>query len=541
MNANIGWVFDRLMAASVEGDRMRLTFAKAAYKAEVARVGSLQKVLSERPADMNDKALLESLSRSNKANATNVEEPIHHKREHVKKSWKTRALEKVMPKVSKYSLRYNAEGKGRLSFRVYDGETVIRSDVSWEILLRSDDFDPRQWMEEARDWTEEARRGLCRILKESVEASIFDDKEARQNLDVIEKWCTYDCGTSDDLVKQWRAILDLAYSLDQRRVSEGREINIADSGLRIWTDRIDLFGIPSSLVAVGLAKLAHVYLAPYWPKFKLAAKRILNIAWRIFKNRFWEPFYGIVQGLINKDSGVLAAFDVQNEEKSLDNMLEDLGLGDGTEATRKEALQSAARLYEDQLANGVIRSAVRGRLVRLLLIQVQQLKAGLLHAMSSIDVLLAANRLNIQLLAAIPAVLIVYVGTRLIYRSLFTIRSKDLRSIRGVHAEMAEYLDEMEMAFLLVPAAPTTIERDVNGTITLAAVLPAVDLGEFVLRVYLYLILLNYASPLFTHRATNAIHKAIEELVSSHRLGVDRQVSLLRLIKQKHMDLLKYL
>jgi nuclear-control-of-ATPase protein 2 len=242
--------------------------------------------------------------------------------------------------------------------------------------------------------------------------------------------------------------------------------------------------------------------------------------------------------LINKDSGVLEAFDVENEEKSLDNMLEDLGLGDGTGATRKEALQSAARLYEDQLANGVIRSAVRGRLVRLLLIQVQQLKAGLLHAMSSIDVLVAANRLNIQLLAAIPAVLIVYVGTRLIYRSLFTIKSKSLLSIRDVHAEMAEYLDDMEVGLL---TTPTTIERDVNGTPRVAVVLQPVGLGEFVLCVYSYLILLEYSSALFPHRAINALKKAIQDLVASHRLGVDRQVALLSLIKQKHMDLLKYL
>jgi nuclear-control-of-ATPase protein 2 len=242
--------------------------------------------------------------------------------------------------------------------------------------------------------------------------------------------------------------------------------------------------------------------------------------------------------LINKDSGVLEAFDVENEEKSLDNMLEDLGLGDGTGKTRKEALQSAARLYEDQLSDGVIRSAVRGRLVRLLLIQVQQLKAGLLHAMSSIDVLVAANRLNIQLLAAIPAVLIVYVGTRLVYRSLFTIKSKSLGSIRDVHAEMAEYLDDMEVGFL---TTPTTIERDVNGTPTIAVVLQPVGLGEFVLCVYSYLILLEYASALFPHRATSAIKKAMQDLVASHRLGVDRQVALLRLIKQKHMDLLKYL
>jgi nuclear-control-of-ATPase protein 2 len=163
---------------------------------------------------------------------------------------------------------------------------------------------------------------------------------------------------------------------------------------------------------VGVAKIVHNHLVPYWPKFKRAAWKSMVISWGIVKTRFWKPFYGIVQGLMNKDTGLLEAFDIENEEQSLDNMLKDLGLGDGSAATRKEALQGAARLYEDQLDHGVIRSALRGRLVRLLLIQVQQLKAGLLHAMSSIDVLVAANRLNIQILAAIPAVLIVYFGTR---------------------------------------------------------------------------------------------------------------------------------
>jgi uncharacterized protein with NAD-binding domain and iron-sulfur cluster len=38
-----------------------------------------------------------------------------------------------------YRLRFDAEGKGRLIFLVHDGATVIHSDVSWEILLCSDD------------------------------------------------------------------------------------------------------------------------------------------------------------------------------------------------------------------------------------------------------------------------------------------------------------------------------------------------------------------------------------------------------------------
>lgn len=207
--------------------------------------------------------------------------------------------------------------------------------------------------------------------------------------------------------------MNLVDNLDSlKRVGEGRELSIADTGISVWKERLDVFGIPSSLAAVGVAKILHKYLVPYWPKFKQATWKAGVIAYTIVKTRFWKPFYGIVQGLMNKDTGLLEAFDIENEEQSLDYMLRDLDLGDGTAETRKEALQGAARLYEKQLDNGVIRSAIGGKLVRLLLIQIQQLKAGMLHAMSSIDVLVAANRLNIQILAAIPAVLIVYFGTR---------------------------------------------------------------------------------------------------------------------------------
>jgi nuclear-control-of-ATPase protein 2 len=103
---------------------------------------------------------------------------------------------------------------------------------------------------------------------------------------------------------------------------------------------------------------------------------------------------------MNKTPSLLEAFDVKNEEMSLDNMLRDLGFGDGTEAARKEGLIQAARQYESDLKNGLFRNAMRGRLIRLLLVQIQQLKAGLLSALASIDILVAANRLNIQLLTA---------------------------------------------------------------------------------------------------------------------------------------------
>ena len=56
-----------------------------------------------------------------------------------------------------------------------------------------------------------------------------------------------------------------------------------------------------------------------------------------------------------------------------------------------------------------------GKLVRLMLIQVQLLKTEGLRAMGAIDDLVDANRLNVQLLASVPAVVLVLGG----YPALF--------------------------------------------------------------------------------------------------------------------------
>lgn len=141
-----------------------------------------------------------------------------------------------------------------------------------------------------------------------------------------------------------------------------------------------------------------------------------------------------------------------------------------------------------------------------------------------------------------------FANLSLIVRSIFTIRSKDLRPLTEIHAEMADYLDELEMTFLLATpvAIPTIVESDTNGTEVIATtqtatVLQPIDLGTSVLRVRAYLVLLDYCGPLFPYRATSSIQRSMQELVASYRLGTDRQVALLRLIKQKHFDLLKYL
>lgn len=106
---------------------------------------------------------------------------------------------------------------------------------------------------------------------------------------------------------------------------------------------------------------------------------------------------------MNRSPSMMAALGLDAEETSLDHMLRDLGFGDGTPATRQSALQKATDQYERDISSGLLTNLMRGRLVQLLLVQVQQLKVGLLSALDTIDVLLQGNRINLQVLAAIPA------------------------------------------------------------------------------------------------------------------------------------------
>ena len=90
----------------------------------------------------------------------------------------------------------------------------------------------------------------------------------------------------------------------------------------------------------------------------------------------------IVLDLLNRRPRMVDPFALMNEQVSLDNMLKDLGVGDGTRSGRAAALASASRMYEEEVAGGAIRGIVRGRVAQLMLIQIQQLKADLLQGMS---------------------------------------------------------------------------------------------------------------------------------------------------------------
>ena len=69
--------------------------------------------------------------------------------------------------------------------------------------------------------------------------------------------------------------------------------------------------------------------------------------------------------------------------------------------------------YETELKKNVVQNFLNGRMLRLMLLQMQFMKRELLKAMGALDEVVDANRLNAQLLAVLPAALAAYAAARL--------------------------------------------------------------------------------------------------------------------------------
>ena len=169
-------------------------------------------------------------------------------------------------------------------------------------------------------------------------------------------------------------------------------------------------------------------------------------------------------------------------------------------------------------------------MVHLLLIKLQQLKTGSLQSMGSIDNLMDSNRLNIQLLAMIPAVLLVTFGTQLFFRALYSLRSRDIVGLASAKAEMGDLLKKMERCILLA-----SYEEDVFKTHDVDPVMPSLsmtlapdELGKFVLHMHSYLVLLDLCSPPFPTKACDSIHTGMQDLLMQGQLSTKSQIALLQ-------------
>lgn len=67
------------------------------------------------------------------------------------------------------------------------------------------------------------------------------------------------------------------------------------------------------------------------------------------------------------------------------------------------------------------------------------------------------------------------------------------------------------------------------------------ELGEFVLHLHSYLLLLDFSSPAYPTGEADAVHHETQELLRQGGLGVDQQMALLRSLKAHHAELAKML
>ena len=507
---------------TLEDDRRFLAMAEAAYKKEISRLGAVQGLLLSRPVEMKSDALLGAL----------------------------------------------VEG-GDISKGTYGGG-VVNSEGAKEMLLQGKD-ETGSWSKEARQWSSNARALIRNIIAETF-VTVASDKKATSHLSIEEAlgavgdWSN---GRRDADAETWHAVLVLVEGLAQpRRVGEHRaRIRAADvlKGIK----KLDLGGVPSSMFLLWLAHVVHDNVAPHWKVITEFCQKAMLAVWGVVDMRFWRPIRDITLDLLNRRPHLLDPYALTIEEASLDHMLRDLGVGDGTPEGRAAAVAAAARMYEDELKAGALKGLVRGRVVRLMLIQIQQLKAGLLKAMGSIDDLVDKNRLNVQLLASIPAFILVTYGSKFLFSFIVGLRMKKVSvvPIKNLQGEMTDCLRRIERCLLLsgregdavgtsdeddlpsdnVEVGKTTKEMvedlEISDTPSSKSKIPQLstdELGEFVLLCHSYLLLLDYATPPITYRTFDSVHRNMQELLLPHgQLNVGRQLKLLGLIKAKNADLLK--
>jgi len=497
-----------VLGRSLVDDRNDLALAVAAYQQETKLLGDVQQILLQRPTELSQDTLL--------ALDGNQETP----------------------------------------------KTSSRAKEALNILSNVKKNGNNRWLEDAREWSLRARQVICNAISvtsttlvspsttttNTTLASRFITVDSRKQqlgpstseMAEIKRWCKYE-SLSD--VEGWNSLITRVDRFAKyRRTGESLTLWNSLGTVKSLVRNVDVLGIPSSVAAVGVSLLVHNTVRPYWGNIVHAGLIWKNAVWGIIEFRFYNPLRDIVLDLLNRRPKLVDPFAVLNEQTSLNNMLRDLGIGDGTTAGRDSAIAAASRLYEQELRKGPIRSIFGGNIVRLLLIQVQQLKADLLTAMDSIDVLVDANRLNLQLLAGIPAVLFVTFGVRLFFQWMYSFRSFEIRSIREVHSEMTDYLDRSERLLLL-----SNRQSDVGGPSpqdsklfsSAAYFLQPPDLGELVVLMHSYLVMIDYASPPFSSKACDSIQDTVQDLFTQGELSVARQLEIVRLIKSKHIDLVK--
>ncbi|GAX27391.1 hypothetical protein FisN_23Hh150 [Fistulifera solaris] len=507
------WWFQKTNKGGIESAIQQLTFTNASFRIEADRLGKLTTAIVERQLiDVDEEIIVKVLKASEK------------KSDITTYSFDARRGEKIDDKIG--TLARKSIGAIQSAFRrppapVHKSQGGIETDSDIDGLSAAaalqEVYADGIWLREAERWVETSRGTLfdsvVGVLQTSSSKSETTDVSRETVLteqafvSIAESWRRQELkGDISRLKVEWETVCEYVDSLASfRRIGALSSYRIKDM-LKDWwwysKKSLDFLGIPSYLLSLVLANNVHVRLKPYWPEFRRQTLQLAHTVYGIIIIRVWIPLKGIIDDVMNRSEGMMAAFSLKDEEITLDHMLQDIGCGDGTPAARTSALHAATETYERSFEDGsMLWNFASGKMVRLLLVQVQQLKVGMLSALDTIDVLIQGNRIHFQILAAIPAVWAFTYGTRLFVRGLYNVRAKDLRPVTAVHADMALIIDKMEM--LLLRAA-----SDVDSTSLTDA-----EIGEFTLHMYRYLILLDYGRPTFSPLVCDQIHHMLQQLL----------------------------
>ena len=510
--------------------------ATAAYTLELERLGRLESVLMRRPSEPVDgkslvSATIATAGRSCFYSPEESGSPVADGSRRRKKRWKL---------LRKYYFRWREGGLRKL-----EGSDNIDSVAAAVELLRGQ---TPEYEAAVQFWVHSAHDSIRQFLDEAWSASKPSVLQEKKYDDTLQRGKQQ----PDDELEKWRSIMSsIVQSSQWLRIGEGQKVRL---GLKDAWLRVDRGGVPSAVIIVFLAHLFHtrVYVPQRWPdRIGAGARKSLEI----WNQRVWVPVKEIYDDLLNKQSaGIMSALSLAVEQASLDKMLQDLNLGDGTSGTRQSALEKATEEFEATYQSGVLSNLVRGRLLELLLLQMQQLKVGLLTALDYIDVLLKGNQINFKLMAAIPAGILFSYLTRLLLRQLlYNIRAKDIRPLAVVHGEMTTYLNRMEALILGSQLGSTNSmgskskSQDLRSTFEKKFGSWATDveqpetLGEFLLCIHRYLILLDYGSPPFAK--TDHIHAQFYRFLGSDgsvkMLDTERHLNMMNRLQQSHKELLK--
>ena len=393
----------------------------------------------------------------------------------------------------------------------------------------------RQYLDECMKWNAKAKALLKDVLLHqtimtSRTSTTLEIDKAANDIEMLKQWGDK-MTTTEWSTNHWKSALGVLEATVTHKTAPTPS-SVLESITQQWKFRNIV--IPSALLKIALAKAIHHAVLPHVPWMKTTGHQIGTALWGIVEFRFYMPLKVILMDLLNRRPRLLDPAQLVNEQTSLNNMLRDLGIA-VTDLDKADSLAQASRMYEEQLKQGAVKNMIFGKMVRLLLIQVQQLKAELLQAFQSIDELVDANRLNVSLLATIPAFLLVRWGSRILYSVLYRLRTRDVTGLKDAHMELTHRLRTLER--ILILASKDKDNHGGKGQLYLKGA----QLGEFISQEQKYLLLLDYCQPPFPVKQVDSIYKDMQDLLPPGGLDQETQVNLLKLIHQKNADLLKSL